>query len=217
MNVRRWGRSAIVGVTLAAVAVPSYLFVTHDGAATKNAHEVGAIQAARSSVTAPVSDKPTHSPLPKPPKEPAKPAKPNRQPACAKAASHAEPQPGTDAQKDPVTVRICVNDITPAIGQKVTVTLVADDPDAVLVDEECGWEIMWGDEPLLGSFCRDFRRGGTPPPFVEEPGHIERSAQHVYASAGVFTIRGSAWSGAYDGYTNPYSSRAEAELTIRVR
>lgn len=38
----------------------------------------------------------------------------------------------------------------------------------------------------------------------------------TYTAAGVFTIRGSAWSGKYEGYSNPYSSRAEAELTIRV-
>jgi hypothetical protein len=215
MRFGRWARLAVVGVTLAAVAVPSYLLVAHDDPLNNSVGLLG-IPGAIPSVSAPTSAKPTHSASPSQPKKPAKPANPKRQPACAKATSHAESGSGTSEKNDPVTIRICVDDITPAIGQKVTVTLVADDPDAVLVDEECGWGIMWGDEPLVGSLCRDFLRTGTPSPFVEEPGHIERWARHVYASAGVFTIRGSAWSGEYDGYKNRYSSRAEAKLTIRV-
>ena len=84
------------------------------------------------------------------------------EPGCASGGGGAPEGPGADwatrwqtkpQPNDPATITICIDDITPKVGQVVTLTLVGDDPDAVITEAECGWVIDW--EGNLASLCRD--------------------------------------------------------------
>jgi hypothetical protein len=115
---------------------------------------------------------------------------------------------------DPVTMTICIDDATPAVGQTVRLTLTADDPDAKIVEAECGWFVTWQDDH--DNLCRDFLLAGVHPTPAEEPGHVEVSDTHVYTQPGSFTIIASVWSAEYVGYTSPYSSYVEANIPVQV-
>jgi hypothetical protein len=117
---------------------------------------------------------------------------------------------------DPATLSLCVDDITPQVGQTVTVSIVGDDPDAIFPTSECGVFVTW--EGSHASFCRDFLIAWEDPRPTpkEEPGHVLQHLSHVYDTPGSKTLTGSVWSAEYDGYTSPYSSRAQAALTINV-
>jgi hypothetical protein len=98
----------------------------------------------------------------------------------------------------------------------VEVTVVGDDPDAVIVDEECGWTVSW--TPPFASLCRDYLLE------VEEPrptpgravGHIERADSHTFDSPGEQPIGVTIISSEYDGTAHPYASYVELELTVTV-
>ena len=115
---------------------------------------------------------------------------------------------------DPATVSICVDDVTPQVGQNVTLSIVGDDPDAIFPTTECGVFITW--EGQHASFCRDFviPWGDPRPTPKEEPGHVLQHHAHTYDTPGTKTVTGSVWSAEYDGYTSPYSSRAIAALEV---
>ena len=121
------------------------------------------------------------------------------------------PQPN-----DPATVSICVDDVTPKVGQKVILSIVGDDPDAIFPTSECGTFVTW--EGGHASFCRDFVIAWDEPRPTpkQEPGHVLQHFAHTYESPGQKTVTGSVWSAEYDGYTSPYSSRAIAALQVTV-
>jgi len=128
-------------------------------------------------------------------------------------ATHWQTKPNPN---DAATISVCVDDVTPKVGQVVTVSLVGNDPDAEFFDAECGWLITWENDHA--SLCRDALvitpdPRPTPP---EVPGRIRRSATHTYTAAGPATITGSVWSSAWHGYNEPYSSFAEAEIPVVV-
>jgi hypothetical protein len=144
---------------------------------------------------------------------------------CAEASSGAPKPAGTGweqlwqtkpADNDPATIKVCVDDVTPKVGQTVHLTLVGDDPDAKIVQAECGWFVTWeGDH---GSLCRDFLIQVTQPmpTPAEEHGHIETTDSHAYDTAGAKTLIASVWSAEYAGVTSPYSSYAEAAIALQV-
>jgi hypothetical protein len=144
---------------------------------------------------------------------------------CAESSSGAPKPAGTGwehlwqtkpADNDPATIRVCVDDVTPKVGQTVHLTLVGDDPDARIVQAECGWYVTWdGDH---ASLCRDFLTPVTAPmpTPAEEHGHIETTESHAYDQVGAKTITASVWSGEYSGVTSPYSSYAEAAIAVQV-
>ena len=147
------------------------------------------------------------------------------EPGCASGGGGPAEGPGADwatrwqtmpRPNDPATVTICVDDVTPKVGQVVTLTLVGDDPDAVITQAECGWFIDW--EGNLASLCRDALVGTlvprpTPP---EAPGHVLVRETHVYETPGQRTIGGSVTSAEWHGYRDAYSSFAEAQLNVDV-
>lgn len=144
---------------------------------------------------------------------------------CAEASSGAPKPAGTGwqqlwqtmpADNDPATIKVCVDDVTPKVGQTVHLTLVGDDPDAKFVQAECGWYVTWEGDHL--SNCRDFRTVVTAPmpTPAEEHGHIETADSHAYGTTGARTIIASVWSGNYSGVTEPYSSRAEVAIAVVV-
>lgn len=122
-----------------------------------------------------------------------------------------KPQPN-----DPVTLRFCIDDVTVRHGDKVTATLVASDPDAVIVRDNCGYGIDWLGDRL--SLCRDAlipvdSPRPTPP---EQPGHIELTFSHVYERGGIYTVEASVWSAEWNGVPSPYSSYASATIDVTV-
>jgi hypothetical protein len=114
---------------------------------------------------------------------------------------------------DPTSISICVDDVSPAVGQLVTVELRGDDKDAV-IDRGCGWWITFNGES--GSLC------GSTIPTEPQPTPAERfgggffaKKTFTYTGAGSFTIRGAVQSGT-PGIVNPYSGEASASLTVQV-
>lgn len=129
------------------------------------------------------------------------------------------------AFNDPATVELCVDDITPAVGQVVTATVTTSDPDAPYL-EECGAIVFWR---ALLSYCRDIAYQTPPEPQptpTERPGTYVEVFQHTYEEPlGAVVIRGVGWSGEllrphYEncscGVHSPYTSYASAELTLIV-
>lgn len=117
---------------------------------------------------------------------------------------------------DPAVLRACIDDISPAVGQTLTVHLVADDPDAVITEQECGWFVDWEQE---GNLCRDYLLGLTEPRPVpaEEPGHVDVRVTHAFTAPGTYPVTVSIASSEYKGYRSPYASDAEVTFTVTVR
>ncbi len=137
-------------------------------------------------------------------------------PAAPAEADWAEHWQSKPFPNDPARVSICVDDTSPKVGQTITITLQGSDPDAVIEKAECGWFITW--ESDHSSLCRDFLApdDGPRPTPVEQAGFVRITETHVYQSPGSRTVTGSVWSAPYHGYTEPYSSRATADLRIVV-
>jgi hypothetical protein len=147
------------------------------------------------------------------------------EPGCASGGGGAPEGPGADwasrwqtmpQPNDPATITICIDDITPKVGQVVTLTLVGDDPDAVITQAECGWVIDW--EGNLASLCRDalvptLAPRPTPP---ETRGHVLIRETHVYETPGQRKIDASVTSAEWHGYRDAYSSFAATQLTVDV-
>ena len=117
----------------------------------------------------------------------------------------------------PARISICIDDKSPRVGQRVEVTLRADDPDAVIVEDECGYLLLW--EGPVGNSCRDdvVAHDGPRPTPLQEPGHVIVRFTHVYGTAGARTIVGSVASSRWEGYLTPYANFAEARLPVTVR
>jgi hypothetical protein len=123
-------------------------------------------------------------------------------------------EPGPDQA---ASVRICVDDVTPKVGQSVTVTLVGDDPDAGIVDAECGWQVYLTE--TFASLCRDWL---LPPPAEPQPtptpvpGHIERSATVAFEEEGGGVVIGAVISTEWTGRPHPYSSYVHVVVPVTV-
>jgi hypothetical protein len=116
-----------------------------------------------------------------------------------------------------MSLTICVDDITPAVGQLVTLTVTADDPDAHIGDGECDVFVTW--DANRGSSCRDtVQPTNEPQPTpAEEHGHVQRTFTHTYSSETTDpTVDVSVWSGPDDGKRYPYNSLANIELRLTV-
>jgi hypothetical protein len=147
------------------------------------------------------------------------------EPGCASGGGGAAVPPSADwatrwqtmpRPNDPAKVSICIDDVTPKVGQVVTLTLVGSDDDAVIVNQECGYLISF--EGGLGNLCRDAliisqQPRPTPP---EVPGRVRVTTSYRYGSPGPRTVEGSVWSAEWHGYTDAYSSYAETSLTVDV-
>ncbi|MEQ1786326.1 MAG: hypothetical protein ABL966_04680 [Acidimicrobiales bacterium] len=126
---------------------------------------------------------------------------------------HWQTDPGPNA---PAAIRVCVDDVTPRVGQVVHVTLVGDDPDAVLLDEECGWDVRFDG---LASLCRDYilEPADEPRPTpAKEVGHIERTASHAFGSVGPATVLAAVRSADFDGTRHPYASYVAVSISLEV-
>jgi hypothetical protein len=136
------------------------------------------------------------------------------QPPPSDWANYWQTMPDTN---QPMTVTVCVDDATPAVGQLVTLTVVADDPDAHIGTAECDIDVSWDGE--AGNLCHDvFVPNTAPEPTpAKEHGHVEKTYTHTYEKAGDKVIDVEVWSGPSDGKRHPYHNTADARLAVTVK
>lgn len=116
----------------------------------------------------------------------------------------------------PVVIQICIDDVTPQLGQTVELRVVADDPDALIGTDECDIVLEWdGDRE---GFCRENLKPVTEPQPTpaKQRGHVDLVFRHTYGSAGKKIIDVEVWSGSADGTRNPYQSAGDARLAVTV-
>lgn len=124
-----------------------------------------------------------------------------------------KPQPN-----DGISLTMCIDDITPRIGQVVTMRVIADDPDATIGSGPCDVIVEWDGS---GAVCHDKVSETDPDPQPtppEQPGHVDLSFQFTYQSAGPRIVYADVWSGPDDGRKpHPYHNTQEASLKVTVR
>jgi len=145
--------------------------------------------------------------------------------ACADAPA-AQPTPRRDdwatywqTEPDanaPMTLSICLDDAKPKVGQLVTLTVIADDPDASVGEGDCDIYVSWMSNP--GNLCRDTVVEGRPPEPTpaKEHGHQVKTFTHTYTKAQTYLVDVSAWSSPADPMPHPYRNSASAELHVTV-
>jgi hypothetical protein len=143
---------------------------------------------------------------------------------CASApAAETQPRPDDWATywqtepdaNQPMTMTICIDDSKPAVGQLVTLTVTADDPDATIKDGDCDIYVSWMSNP--GNLCRDYMSIGEPQPTpAKEHGHVVKTYTHTYTKAQTYLVEVDAASSEFTGKRHPYASSAVAQLHLAV-
>jgi hypothetical protein len=147
-----------------------------------------------------------------------------KQQQCVDAPSQGVQQPPDDWAQDyetkpdpnqPMTVRVCIDDVSPKVGQLVHLTVVADDPDAVVKDGDCDIQVWWT-EGNTGSLCRDFISHRTPPPPTppKEHGHMEKTYTHTYSEAKQYLVEVDVASGPGESAPHPYDNFAQVKIDV---
>ena len=120
-----------------------------------------------------------------------------------------DPAPGPNA---PMTISVTASSTTVTVGETVSVTGTASDPDAHLICRKAEWG------PTYIGFAVTMRakygRWVTPD---KTPGTVTETFTHVYDTPGTYKVMFEAESGACgDWGTNPYSSQGTADVTVTV-
>lgn len=113
-----------------------------------------------------------------------------------------------------MTVTLCFDDPTPKVGQTVTITVHANDPDAFITNDDCGGHL--GIDSNYARDCRvtvDTAQRQTPP---RSEGDVLFTFPYKFTSAGDHSVGASSTSGGREGYVNPYASFANIVRTITV-
>jgi len=116
----------------------------------------------------------------------------------------------------PATVRACIDDMTPRVGQLITITLEGSDPDATIGKGTCDAYVRWENEPVL---CRDVSLAAPPEPVptpVPEPGHVKVTFTHAYEVGGPVDINAGVISSVDDAQQHPYESWAYVIINLHV-
>ncbi len=156
-----------------------------------------------------------------PPYEPPPIVEPLPERVCATVTgSGGQVQPGWQerwltepAPNDPLTLEVCLDDRTPDVGQPVTATVTATDPDAAL-DGACGAVVAWDGPEACGGpdAAPDGRRRPTP---AEVPGHHSVTRTHTYLEVGAYTVVATSTSGPCC-VGHPYASTASNTFLVEV-
>jgi hypothetical protein len=119
-------------------------------------------------------------------------------------------------QNKGLSLKICVDDLTPKVGQVLTLNVLADDPDAKIGTGDCDIYVTW--DSNTGSKCRDTVAVPTEPKPTPkaEHGRVTKTYTHTYNASGDHTIDVSAWSGPDSPDRHPYASYNSIELQVRV-
>ncbi|MBA2281782.1 MAG: hypothetical protein H0W25_11200 [Acidimicrobiia bacterium] len=159
--------------------------------------------------------------LTQPPYEPPPLTEPPPERVCATVTgSGGRVQPGWEerwltapAPNDPLTMEVCVDDRTPDVGQLVTATFTASDPDAEL-DGACAAVLVWAGPAPCGA--PDAEPEGRAPTPAESAGHLTTSRSHTYVEPGPHTVVATATSGPCC-IGHPYASSASNTFLVEVR
>lgn len=119
-----------------------------------------------------------------------------------------------EGENQPISMELCVSDVAPDLGAQVRVTVVAEDPDAVLFPlNQCAPNtIRFGDEEAECVGVPSCLAPTDDP--APTPGRISETVEHEYSKAGVFTITAILQSGSQ--CPHPYSSMATLEIRVAV-
>jgi hypothetical protein len=153
------------------------------------------------------SETPTEQPSPSPSPTTTTTCINSYDPVCGKF--YWDPAPGPNA---PMDATIHASSTTLSVGETVTVTGTATDPDAEIMCQK----VEWG--PTYIGFAvtlhPKYGRWETPD---KKPGHVTETYSHAYDTPGTYRIDFEAESGACgDWRVNPYSSQGSASVTVTV-
>lgn len=114
-----------------------------------------------------------------------------------------------------ISARLCVSDVTPRVGQAVTFTVRARDPDARLFGITGCFpnDLVFGDSDMWcegGPVCA----AGSGHDAVREEGTVDAKRTHTYVKPGRYTARLELQSGSQ--CPHPYASSAKLRLMVRV-
>lgn len=155
----------------------------------------------------------TIQPTPKPEPDQGRPepgqADPGGGAGCSGTAGGAPP--GTD--NAPLTVEVCVEPTVAKVGQEVVFTLTAEDADAPIQEDGCGAPtVTFGDEEhAVTSQCMPMCAAPRTKP-AKQAGKHSTTYRHTYERPGTYTARFAVQS----QMCNPYGSRGEAAVSVRV-
>jgi plastocyanin len=121
-----------------------------------------------------------------------------------------DPAPGANA---PLTVSVTPTSASAAVGEPVSFTATATDPDASVACDD----VYYGDGVDIGSAARLRRQFGRWVPPAKQQGQETKTYSHTFDKAGTYTVIVNFHSGdnCSENY-NPYSSDGHAALTITV-
>lgn len=127
-----------------------------------------------------------------------------------------KPNPGSRRNRG-ITATLCVDDRTPQVGQRVTFSVEARDPDARLFGlSNCEPDVLtFGDETEFcagGPACAPDQPGDTYP---KREGRLKQRRRHVYAAPGDYTAHLQLQSGSQ--CPHPYASRLSLKLDLTVQ
>lgn len=115
-----------------------------------------------------------------------------------------------------ISARLCVSDATPAVGQQVTFSVEARDPDARLFGLTGCYpnDLRFGDEEMIcegGPACAFGSGRGE----AKEEGLVDVKRTHAYMKPGKYTARLMLQSGSQ--CPHPYANRLEMTLKVAVQ
>lgn len=137
--------------------------------------------------------------------------------ACTGAAAASSSDATNENQ--PLTLEVC-GPVSAKVGQSVTFTVVATDPDAPVFEDQC-----FGGDPEV-----DFGDGGPQArctvacdapirdrKTAPEAGALKKALTHMYSKAGTYTATFTYRSGSACDRDNPYASTGSVSMTVTVK
>lgn len=111
--------------------------------------------------------------------------------SCSASVAAAGATGDAAADNAPLTVQVCVEPARARVGEEVVFTVTAVDPDAPVIDSDCGSPtVAFGDGQPPASNCMigcTLAKPLTPKKTPKEPGKASRTFTHAYDRPGTFT------------------------------
>lgn len=113
-------------------------------------------------------------------------------------------------------LQVCVDDTTPKVGQLITISVIAYDPDQQVGTGPCDIRVTWEGSPKS---CRTSTVVGEPTQTPDPDTTSKKTTMtytHTYKDSGEQNVDVAAWSGADDQKRSPYKSYASISRQITV-
>ena len=137
--------------------------------------------------------------------------------SCTGAAAASSSDASNENQ--PLTLEVC-GPVSAKVGQSVSFTVVATDPDAAIFEDQCfagDPEVDFGDggpQARCIVDCAPPDRNKKPAP---EAGSLKKTLTHTYSKAGTYTATFTYRSGSACDRDNPYASTGSVSMTVTVK